>query len=876
MADQGGVDAERWAQIKTVFADALERDPSEWTTWLDTACGGDETLRTEVEALLDAHTASGEFLEEPVIERTGVSVLDALDTPKSRERVGPYRVEQELGRGGMGVVYLARRDDASFHKRVAVKVTKRGMDTEEVLRRFRAERQILASLDHPNIAGLLDGGTTDDGLPYFVLEYIEGQAIDRYCDCERLGVGDRLQLYLKVCDAVQFAHRNLVVHRDLKPSNIVVTEEGVPKLLDFGIAKLLDDPGELGFSPSLAIPTVAGVWLMTPDYASPEQVRGEPITVASDVYSLGVLLYELLTGHRPYRINSRRPDEVVRVVCEEDPVRPSLMVRRPKAQGGSGEDIDPEALATLRGRSARKLQRRLAGDLDVIIAKAMHKEPERRYGSVHELGLDLRRHLKGLPVRARPDAPGYRVNKWIRRNKAVVAFLILTTLFGVIATRQRIQVERERDRAEYERTIAEAERAEADRRRRVAESSAKLFERVFQGIDPRKEGEPDLLARDLLKRSADLLSEVREAQPEAAARFMDTIGRSYTYLGLSEEAEDYLEEALSVRRELLGSDHEHVADSLANLAALRFNQGRFEEARDLLEEAVEIFRSRLGPDHPYFLTAVVNLVNVLYRQDEVERAGRLLGEALESSRSNDLELPAIQGLLVLGQLDLDQGRYDAAEQELRRAYEGARQHYGDEDVETTRYAGPLAIALRSLGRLDESEVLQVRALEIRRTALGEDHLDVAATLHSLGVLRGEQGRLDGIGGAVELIDRAVELRRRHLGDDHPDVASSLVSLGAAFGRLRQFDEAESAFREALRIWRQQFSAGHAEVEFTRYRLGNLLMNTGRYQEAIAVFQQALDEPPVAIERPAWQTARIQIALGVCLVLSDRGDEGRAL
>jgi serine/threonine protein kinase/tetratricopeptide (TPR) repeat protein len=351
-------------------------------------------------------------------------------------RTGPYRLIRELGHGGMGTVYLAVRDDDAFQKRVAIKVLKRGMDTEAIVRRFRHERQILASLEHPHIASLLDGGTTRDGRPYFAMEYVEGQPITDYCDARQLDTTARLDLFRKVCAAIQYAHQNLIIHRDIKPANVLVMDDGTPKLLDFGIAKLLNP--ELG-GHTLA-PTVAGLHLMTPEYASPEQVRGETVTTATDVYSLGVLLYELLTGRRPYRITSRAPADVARVISESTPARPSTAVtevdeeaaQRPQSsRSGPGKAVTGDRPPAGDGH---RLRRRLAGDLDNIVLKALSKEPSRRYASVDQFSEDLRRHLAGLPVIARKDTLGYRTAKFVGRHRAAVVAGILTFLALVAGT----------------------------------------------------------------------------------------------------------------------------------------------------------------------------------------------------------------------------------------------------------------------------------------------------------------------------------------------------------------------------------------------------------------------------------------------------------
>jgi serine/threonine protein kinase len=389
----------------------------------------------------------------------GAPTVLAGTVPAAEPRIGPYRLVRVLGHGGMGKVFLGIRDDESFHKRVAIKVLKRGMDTEAIVSRFRHERQVLASLNHPNIAGLLDGGTTPNGLPYFAMEYIEGQNIVDFCESRKLDTTARLQLFRQVCSAVQYAHQNLIVHRDIKPHNVLVTSEGTPKLLDFGIAKLLN--------PELAgetlAPTAGGAQLMTPEYASPEQVLGHPVTTATDVYSLGVLLYELLTNRRPYRLASRTPADIARVVCESVPARPSTAVTQlpdPAAHDdmATGAEAPPISTAGTGGRpidaDAHRLRRRLAGDLDNIVLKALSKEPDRRYASADQFSEDVRRHLAGLPVIARPDTLRYRASKFVRRNRgAIVAGSVVfaALVAGVAGTASQA-------------TRANAERVQAEQR----------------------------------------------------------------------------------------------------------------------------------------------------------------------------------------------------------------------------------------------------------------------------------------------------------------------------------------------------------------------------------------------------------------------------
>jgi eukaryotic-like serine/threonine-protein kinase len=443
---------ERYQQVKQIFEAVIACDTGERPDFLARACAGDQELRTEVESLLEHDKPAAEFIEESAFEVTARLLADNEAESIREQRLGSYKILGEIGRGGMGVVYLAARDDEQFTKRVAIKLIKRGMDTDAVLRRFRNERQILAQLEHPNIARLLDGGTTEDGLPYFVMEYVEGTPVIRYCDDHKLSTDERLKLFRQICAAIQYAHQNLVIHRDIKPVNILVTDKGEPKLLDFGIAKLLHSDTS---QPQTEM-TATALRVMTPEYASPEQIRAEKITTATDVYSLGVVLYELLTGHRPHLLKSHRPDEIARAICDVEPERPSTAISRveelPSSDGTAPVSITPESVSATREGQPEKLRHRLTGDLDNIVLMALRKEPQRRYESAAQLSADIQRHLDGLPVIARKDTFAYRASKFVGRNKVgvvAVALVVLTLIGGIVATAWQAR------RAETQRAKAE-------------------------------------------------------------------------------------------------------------------------------------------------------------------------------------------------------------------------------------------------------------------------------------------------------------------------------------------------------------------------------------------------------------------------------------
>jgi serine/threonine protein kinase len=423
---------ERLRQIRNLFEAALERGASERLVFLGQACQGDDELGREIERLLVAHEHAADFMNGPLLGPVELDKGAALPRMEGR-RLGAYLVLREIGHGGMGTVYLASRDDDVVHQQVAIKIVRGGVCEADVLRRFRQERDILASLDHPAIARLIDGGSTEEGLPYFVMDYIDGEPIDTWCDRHKLNVTERLKLFCAVCSGVQYAHQRLVVHRDLKPANILVTPEGNVKLLDFGIAKLLDSEG----TPEDQAGTETLTSRMTPEYASPEQIRCEAVNTVSDIYALGVVLYELLTGRSPYTMRSRVMHEVARVICEEEPTRPSAAITEVDDVKEMTAATKPATISEVREGSPVRLRHRLEGDLDNILLKALQKGPSRRYSSADQFSEDVRKHLEGMPVSARKDTVWYRAGKFMGRHQvglAAAVLILASLLFGLTTT----------------------------------------------------------------------------------------------------------------------------------------------------------------------------------------------------------------------------------------------------------------------------------------------------------------------------------------------------------------------------------------------------------------------------------------------------------
>ncbi len=758
------------------------------------------------------------------------------------QRVGVYGLVDVIASGGMGTVYQARRADGRLDQLVAVKIIRKGMETSHVLQRFRREQQALARLVHPNIARFLDAGVTEQGLPYLVLELIEGRSLGSYCDEKKLTIKKRLELFGSICQAIQFAHRNLIIHRDFKPGNILVTDDGTVKILDFGIAKLLDPDGRGDNDEQ----TLTALRVMTPQYASPEQISGEPTTTATDIYSLGVILYELMAGHRPYEVKELPRVEAERLICLMEPTTPSAVISRtlelPQSDGGTRR-VTPATVAAVREGSPERLRRRLIGDVDTIVLKSMHKDPARRYTSAEALSEDIRRHLQGLPILAQPDSVRYRFNKFVRRNKVIVIAAVLVSislLGGVIGTSMGlVRAQRARAEAEAEAARADAE-DEAERARTAAATTNRISEflqSILAAADPYEESQ-DITVREILDRAAGKVDVGLTAQLEVQVAVLNIIGSSYRSLGLYAEAEFQLQRALVVWREIRVEDGLEVADTLNRLANVAHSKGDLGQAERLHRESIAIEQSLLELDSPNMASQLHNLGRVMEEKGDYTQAEKLLRQALTIQRRSGAEdhEAMILFLTSLGRLLEIKGDYEESETMQERGVELARAHL--------RTAHPLlASALSSLGHFrlqmgesEAAEALYIEAIGIFSKTLGEEHPNTLSALNSLARALREQEKNDE---AEAVLRKVVELRQDQFGPEHQSVANSLNTLGLLLQARGEYDEAESIFERVVKIYRAALGEKHYHVAIALNNLATVLRAKGQYANAEQLYRKSL-------------------------------------
>jgi serine/threonine-protein kinase len=782
-------------RIETLFHECLALPAAERQALLTKGCAGDEDLRREVESLLAADLAGTR-----AAHALGQAAMGALgpSTPWIGRLVGAYRIEREVGHGGMGTVYLAVRADGHFDKQVAVKVLRWGLGTP-MIDRFRMERQILASLEHPNIARLLDGGMTDDGSPYLVMEYVDGEPLTAWCDRCKLPVRDRLKLFQQICAAMQFAHQHLVVHRDLKPDNVLVDRTATPKLLDFGVAKIVSE--------QLQDVALTDCRPLTPRYASPEQVQGKPVSTATDVYGLGVILYELLTGIPAHGLTEGGLEELLRVVCTEDPARPSAAVLQQRME-------HPDVAlcrAAERGVTPERLVGDLSGDLDAIVMKALRKEPPARYGSAEQLSADVQRYLESRPVLARRHTLRYRIGRFIRRKRAAVAvaavLLIAFVTFFAVAGLQAIKIARERDKAD-----------------RIADFLAS----VFSHSDPDTARGKNVTARQILDNAAERIDRELSREPEVQARMAVIIGDVYRTLGVLDRALPLAQSGLRIQRDVLHYSPIELAVGKLVLARVHAERGEAAAAEKLFEEVIAL-RAQLLRSDPAQLASALNGLGSLYQgRGNSTAAEPLHRESIEiRRRTGGSDADIANNLNNLGLVLIDLKRYPEAADRLNEALGIYRRTVGDVHQGVASCLNNLAILRRRQGDLEGAIACYREALDVRIKLHGDLNPSTALVMTNLGSALSDAGYM---AEAETLARRGLEIRRKLLPEGHIGIGHSEALLGRLLLDRGNTHEAEPLLRNSVRIFGILPEGNQIRTD-AEAALGRCLARMHRYSEA---------------------------------------------
>ncbi len=839
-----------------IFYDSLDRSQDDRDAFITRACGDDQTLASEVRSLLQAHQASEGFLETPVLR---AEPGGGGEDPALGKEIGAYRIVEQIGSGGMGRVYLAERADGEFDQRVAIKLILRGAFDEEALRRFRTECRVLARLEHPNIARMIDGGLTSDGTPYITMEYIDGQPIDKYCEQHALDLRKTLRLFLGVCAAVEHVHRHSTIHRDIKPSNVLVDREGNVKLVDFGIARALDAAEGQGSDR-----TATANQVLTPQYASPEQLRGEMLSTASDVYSLGVVLYRLLTGNVPFRDHGTSLSRFERTVSQDEPVAPSQMVRR-----------EPAGADTSRGVSeSRTVSRELRGDVDTIVLMAIRKEPERRYASVAAFSDDIRRYLDGRPVHAQPDTFSYRTAKFVRRNAGMViagallfAVLVASTIIGFWLYLG----------AEDARRVAEAAREEAESNARSAQAATDFLVDIFKQSDPDVTGGKDLTAGELLAIGTERLDTLKD-EPRARVRLLRTISEIYRRRGDVDKARELGEQAVTLSRVALddpfetaqsltaygilltvirehetalhafleaesltvssvGADDDSMARILNCVGIAYLGLGDLGAALPYMERSAAARESVIGSDDPEMAYYWVNLAELNREAGNYQAAEPLYTQALAvRERHLDPMHPQIGfACLAFGAFLNSTKQYQKARETLERSRDIHTTSLGKRHLRVATSSWELGRAYAALGEKTLAEDSFNLAISIYDETYGPDGPWAAEAICGLAGLRLDAGNYDA---ARELYQRAHDLWAEHSGDDYHKLAEPLVGLAQVAAAEGKADDAERRFAEALSICEAGLGENHPLVPEVLLPYAALLRNQGRTDEAVVMQQKA--------------------------------------
>lgn len=837
------------SNIDSIVQQAQGLGPRERAAYLRQACGADETLLSRVLLALHEHSASQAWDD---LHDEGDPAAVAVE-PIEGQRLGAYRILRRLGSGGMGDVYLAERADEEYHQQVAIKLVRAGAFTPQILGRLRTERQILARLQHPNIARLLDGGRAPDGTPYLVMEYIDGEPIDIHCDRRRLTLPQRIELVRTVCAAVHYAHQNLIVHRDLKPNNILITTSGEVKLLDFGIAKLLDTRHS---AHTLAV-THIDYRVMTPAHASPEQVRGDGITTASDIYVLGVLLFELLSGRKPFQLVGSRLTDMERIICEQEPPLPSAMVERSAQE--SPELIDD--IVTCRSTTRSRLEKDLRDDLDNIVMMAMRKDPARRYHSAEQLSADLERHLQGQPVLATRDSWPYRTGKFVSRHRwaviASAAAVLLLTGFAIVTFVQARRIAHERD-------VVAAERSRAE------QISSFLVE-LFELSDPSKSRGNQVTARELLDIGSRRVRVGLADQPETRATLLGTIGRVYSSLGLYGDSVSLLEEALKSRIAIYGPKHEQVAEAMVAIGSALCEQGKLDECEHQLRGALAMQQELLGPTAVEIAPTLMEYAKLTLARGSIDIAERYYTESLDLYRRHGQERTTQAASVMNGLAGLYayRGDYAKAEDLYRTALDIDRQTLGQDHPQVAMHVHDLAVQLQMQGKMADAEPLYIESTDMLKRILGPTHPHTLDALANYGRFLRRKGDLDR---AESVLHDVLVNDRIARGERHPFIGHDLVSLANVRLDRANYQGAEQDLKAALDIYKESLPPDHPYVASALSALGRAQLGEGHTAEAEATLRNALAMAEKSLESDSGPVMVVKGALGQALYAQRRAGE----
>jgi len=858
------MDSDRWQKIQTLFHQATNFPKAEQHVYLESQCPDDPALISEIMILLEEDACGASLLDGDIAHLAHQILSDPASAPPPFKEFGPYRIQRALGEGGMGVVYLAERVDLG--SQVAIKILRDAWLSPARRELFAAEQRTLAQLNHPSIARLYDADTSPDGSPFFVMEYVEGVPLTVYCDKNNCSIHGRLRLFRSACEAVLYAHQHAVIHRDLKPSNVLVKNDETVRLLDFGISKHIESLGDS------ADKTMTGLRFMTPAYAAPEQIRGEQVGIHTDVYSLGVILYELLAGRLPFDVSNRTPAQAEKILTQAETEKPSAVANRFVRVPQHSENVAPASKTEW-------------ADLDVLCLTAMHTDPQRRYRSAEALIRDIDHYLKGEPLEARPDSLAYRTRKFITRNRqpVVAVAAVLTLIVGlVIFFTVRLAVARN------------AALADAARTQRIQ----KFMTNLFQGGDASAGPADNLRVVTLLDRGVQEAQSLG-AEPEVQAELYGTLGTLYQKLGKLDQANTLLNSSLQERKSLYGADDAQVAESLVQLGLLRDDQAQLPEAEKMVREGLAMGKRHLPPNHPAVAKATAALGKVLEDRGSYDEAIKTLEEAVRLQSTKGAATPEVAAslyelasthfysghydlseslnerllsinrqiygerhprvadvLINLGAIKYDLGHYPEAEKYDRQALDIVQAWYGKDNPETASDLTILARALVRENRYDEAVDLLQQSLAIKERVYGKVHPSVASSLNELGTASLQQGKNDA---AEQYFLRMVDIYRQVYGEHHYLFAVALSNLASVYANQDEWPRAEKIYRQVIPIFIDSQSANHINTGIARIKLGRTLLRQNRYAEAEAE------------SRPGYEILFKQMDLKVTWLVNARKD-----